>query len=253
MKSNPHFSQIASQLLMAALAAMLLHAFAFPAQVQARSALHGTLPSLAEFIEQVTNGDAETLRGAYVPGVLALPIVQQPPGNSAYVSPMSSNLTQFSMADKAGNVGLLAHNYLAGSLFFDIEPQDRIILVYGNARTETYVVEKIHQYEALPNGMYKNVEAPNSMNIGELFETMYGGQRHVTLQTCIAKDDRLNWGRLFIVAEELDHKVTPALAAPTSIVAPPPPPTAAPPVLLLGWPLTRLRLGTYRNSVVAQP
>jgi len=265
MTSRKYLPQIASHLLMLALTAMIFYMFTFPAQVQAKNNPANTLPTLEEFIAQVRNGDANALRGTYIPGVLALPVVQQPRENSNYVSPMRSALTEFSMADKVGNVGLLAHNYLAGGLFFEIQPGDLIILVYGNARIETFKVGSIHQYEALPNGLYKNIKTRNSRNIGELFRVMYDGERHVTLQTCIAQGDNSSWGRLFVVAEAVNKEEAQAAAPPDTVVAPPPqaavlpgiivapPPPAAPPVLVLGWPLSRFGSNINHQKTLSQP
>ncbi|MDQ3004638.1 MAG: hypothetical protein M3R47_04550 [Chloroflexota bacterium] len=75
------------------------------------------LPDFTVFSQAVQNGKADSLRGVYVPNVLALPVVQQPSGNAGYVSSNDDQATQFAMASQFGNVGLLAHNYLSGKSF----------------------------------------------------------------------------------------------------------------------------------------
>lgn len=235
MKARIFLPQIASRLLITALA-ILVYIFTLPSLAQARNNPSSELPALEEFVGQIQNGEGDTLRGIYIPNVLALPVVQQPRGNSSYVSPVNSTLTEFSMAQKTGNVGLLAHNYLAGNLFFEIEQGDTIILVYGNARIETFTVTGIYRYEALPNNLYKNIETRSLQNIGELFDQMYEGGRHVTLQTCIERDGDLSWGRLFIVANSTENQDEASAQIPSVVVAPPPPPTQGPSVVL-GWPL----------------
>src|SRR5574338_1126016 len=65
-----------------------------------------TLPDFAEFSKTVQNSDPSVLRGVYIPGVLALPVVQQPAGNAGYVSGNNGEVTQFGMAAQFGNVGL---------------------------------------------------------------------------------------------------------------------------------------------------
>jgi hypothetical protein len=222
--------------------AALLFAFFMPGQAQARGFPGRELPALEQFIAQVTNGDPDALRGAYVPGVLALPIVQQPANDANYVSPVNSSLTQFGMAQKLGNVGLLAHNYLAGGSFANMQLGDQVILVYGNARTEIFEVGEIHRYEALPNGLYRNLQTQEILRAGSLFAFVYGGDRRVTFQTCIARGADLNWGRLFVVASARGAQVAEAETAPGVVVAPPPPLSAAAdeqvaPSHLIGWPL----------------
>ena len=67
------------------------------------------------------SGEANTLRGVYVPNVLALPIVQQPADKPYYVSNHNGEATQFSIASQYGNIGLLAHNNLSGRFFSQLE------------------------------------------------------------------------------------------------------------------------------------
>jgi hypothetical protein len=209
------------------LSVALFSMFALPCRAQAKGSPADSLPALQEFIAQVVNGDAQALRGVYIPRVLALPVVQQPNGNESYIASASSVLTQFQMAGKAGSVGILAHNYLAGRHFSLVEPGDQIILVYGNARTETFTVKSIQRYKALPKGMYKNIETRAYYDTGELFQRVYSGTKHVTLQTCIEKNGSLTWGRLFVIAT--------AQGVESAQAAPPPP--APPKTTLLGWPL----------------
>src|ERR1041385_7194624 len=66
-----------------------------------------TLPAFNDFVSVVKNGQWNVLRGVYVENVLALPIVQQPVGQTMYVSSNAGEITQFNFASQAGNVGLL--------------------------------------------------------------------------------------------------------------------------------------------------
>ena len=75
------------------------------------------LPSLNNFVDNLFNGQAKSARGVYVPGFMALPIVQQPSGNTGFVSEQPGTATQFQLAQRYGVLGLLAHNYLSGREF----------------------------------------------------------------------------------------------------------------------------------------
>ncbi|HRJ74870.1 MAG TPA: hypothetical protein PLX90_02685, partial [Anaerolineales bacterium] len=44
-----------------------------------------------------------------------------------------------------------------------------------------------------------------------LFNKVYRGDFHVTLQTCIEKDGDLSWGRLFIIAKPISEKYIDAM------------------------------------------
>jgi hypothetical protein len=158
---------------------------------------------LETFIESVRNGESGALRGVYLLNVMAYAIVQQPEGDSSFVSEQPADITQFDMASRAGNIGLLAHNTLAGTSFFNILQDSQIVLVYGNGRTATFVVDQILMFQALPNGQYRNLQTQETIGIESLFETAFGGKRHLTLQTCVEGEGNYQWGRLFIIAKPL--------------------------------------------------
>lgn len=217
MNSENHPAKITSFLLMIALITAAFSLFQTTSTAYAKNNKN-EVPPLRNFIETITNGEADTLRGVYISMVMALPIIQQPDGNSKFISENNSTATQFNMAAREGNVGLLAHNYLAGGFFFDIQNGDEIILIFGNGRTEIFIVEGINQYEALPYGVYRDTNTQDLISTGALFSIMYDGEYHVTLQTCIENNGNLNWGRLFITAKP---------AGSLSIAPPPPPPAAS--------------------------
>lgn len=177
----------------------------FPAmQVSAMGIVHN-FESLDTFIASVENGDPAALRGVYVPDVLAFPIVQQPSSNAGFVSQDENVVTQFSMAAQMGNVGLLAHNNLAGKVFVDLKQGDVVYLVYGDGRTETFQVTRVMQYQALdpysPYSEFKDLDAQVTLTAEDLFNLVYRGERHVIFQTCIEANGNSSWGRLFVIAE----------------------------------------------------
>jgi len=163
-----------------------------------------TLPGFAEFSESVQNGNANILRGVYVPETFALPIVQQPSNSAGYVSSKDGELTQFHMASNYGNVGLLAHNHLSGKLFSDIAVGQEIRLVYGDGSVEFFVVTEVLRYQALqpnsPWSSFRDIDTDAKLSAEQMFKRVYFGDRHVTFQTCIEQNGELSWGRLFVIA-----------------------------------------------------
>lgn len=166
------------------------------------------LPALNEFIGAVQGGDAQRLAGLYVEDVLALPVVQQPAGDPVFVSSRDGEATQFMLADRFGNKGVLAHNHLAGEAFFNIQPGDEIVLIFGNGSQAAYRVRQMQRYQALsPNSPYSNfvdLSDANQKQISatELFHRTFGaGEGNLVLQTCIWQGSEPSWGRLFIIAE----------------------------------------------------
>jgi hypothetical protein len=162
------------------------------------------LPGFTDFSQMVQNNEADMLRGVYVADAFALPVVQQPSGNPGYVSNYDGQLTQFSMAAQFGNLGLLAHNHLAGKSFSELTVGQEVRLIYGNGRVEYFIITKVLQYQALqPNSMwseFRDLVTDETITANQLFERVYTGKYHVTFQTCIEVNGNLSWGRLFIVA-----------------------------------------------------
>jgi hypothetical protein len=164
-----------------------------------------SLPDLASFVQTVMDGEAGRLRGVYVPGVLAMPVVQQPSGNPVFVSSSDNEITEFAMAAEVGNVGLLAHNYLAGTSFFDLELGQEVSLVHGDGHVEYFKISRIERYQALdpysPYSEFRDLETGVTITAEELFRLVYRGERHVTFQTCIEANGNSSWGRIFVIAE----------------------------------------------------
>ncbi|MGZ9222447.1 MAG: hypothetical protein ACXW4Q_10090 [Anaerolineales bacterium] len=162
------------------------------------------LPNFTDFSRTVQNDEAGVLRGVYVADTFALPVVQQPSGSPGYVSNYDGQLTQFAMAAQFGNLGLLAHNHLAGKSFSQLAVGQEVRLVYGNGRVEYFVITEILQYQALqPTSMlsaFRDLVTDKTITANQLFERVYKGKHHVTFQTCIEANGNLSWGRLFIVA-----------------------------------------------------
>lgn len=70
-------------------------------------------PIFDQFIEDVKNGNANQVVGLWVENVVALRVVYQPANDPGFVSTENNVATYFMYPwEKAGNHGLLAHNYL---------------------------------------------------------------------------------------------------------------------------------------------
>ena len=179
----------------------------FFAQPASALSLHNnevTLPDFTEFSKSVENGDKSILRGVYVSGVLATPIVQQPADNAGYVSSTDGVLTQFSLPSQFGNVGLLAHNSLSGKFFFQLEVGQEVRLVYGDGKVEYFIIQRILQYQALqpksPYSDFRDLSSNEILTAEQVFRKVYTGNRHATFRTCIAANGISTWGRIFVIA-----------------------------------------------------
>lgn len=163
-----------------------------------------SLPNFEEFLKSVQNSQSGVVRGVYVPGVLALPVIQQPAGNAGYVSETDGEITQFSLPSQFGNVGLLAHNNLSGRLFSLLAVGQEVRLVYGDGKVEYFVITELMKFQALeptsPYSSFRDLNSDEKLTAEKLFNKVYRGDRHMIFQTCIAGPGSLSWGRLFVIA-----------------------------------------------------
>jgi hypothetical protein len=176
-----------------------------PAMAGARP--HHALPPLPDFVAEMADPGPIVLRGVYADGIFALPVIQQPPSDDTFVTSSAQAVTQFTDASEFGVTGLLAHNYLSGALFFELQSGQRIRLVYSDGRLVTYVVDRVLRFQALqptnPDTDFINLTDLAQLTAPQLFELVYTGSPHVTFQTCIASNESRSWGRLFVIASPL--------------------------------------------------
>jgi hypothetical protein len=160
--------------------------------------------TLSSLIAIWRDGRTNEVVGLYAPEAFALPVVQQPSGNHLYVSGSPDKLTQFRRANQEGSIGILAHNYMAGQYFFDLQAGDELFLVYGDGRYEAYWVGKIADYQARSLSLYRDLSTQENLSDFDLFNLIYSGKGDkLVLQTCLEKDGNKSWGRRFIIAWRL--------------------------------------------------
>ena len=178
--------------------------FLNPTATQAIGNPNENLPTFADFSQSVQNGQADVLRGVYVPDVLALRIVQQPQDHPYYVSNRNGEATQFSIASQYGNIGLLAHNTLSGKSFARLSFGQQVHLVYGDGRVEKFIVVNTLRFRASEpesiSSSFHNLDRKETLSANEMFLRAYAGKRHLVFQTCIEANQNPSWGRLFIFA-----------------------------------------------------
>lgn len=163
--------------------------------------------SLDDFIAVVKNGDKSRITGLYSEKVFSLQVMQQPAGKPGFVSPVEGFATQFGMASKNNITGMLAHNFSSGRLFFNLATGDQIDVIYGDGSIKKYSVDSIKRFQALSpkssSSEFVDLESGEKLSSISLFNRMYGGEHHLTLQTCIQQGNEDSWGRIFIIAQPI--------------------------------------------------
>lgn len=162
--------------------------------------------TLDNFIDDVVNGDADALVGAYSTFTFAFPIVEQPTDSPAWIDEGDHVLTHFSLATGVGSIGLLAHYEHAGKSFYALEPDDLVYLVYGDGKTHAYRVTEILYYKAIDpknaSTRFLSLADQTEYSQKEVFDTVYDLPGRLVLQTCLVGDSINTWGRMFVIAEE---------------------------------------------------
>ena len=162
-----------------------------------------------EFVNAIKNGDKKKVVGIYVDHKLALRVVYQPPNDAAFVSTVDGVATYFLLPyTVAKNHGFLAHNYLAGALFFDLKPGDTVTVIWGDGSYDDFEVLEIREFQALspssPRSDFVDLSTGEKLNATTLFIEIYKGDFHIALQTCIARNNDDSWGRHFVLAPPIN-------------------------------------------------
>lgn len=148
-----------------------------------------------------------------IPGVdQYISVVQQPFGNSSYVSNQPDALTQYFSAfdNSTMGIGLLAHDYLEGVKFEKVGLGDLILVTTDNGEVHTFIVEEILLYHALsPNSTtsYFREILPDGRELSEVshhevYQRVYkssGDVFELAFQSCF---DGTN-GRRFVLARRI--------------------------------------------------
>lgn len=169
---------------------------------------HQSDADLVAFATQVENGQPDVIVGLYSSGAFAFPVIQQPAGDDTYISDDENVITQYRLAtSKAGSLGFLAHNFLAGSYFYRLDRGSSLQVIYGDRSYSTYVVEEIVDYQVVKGdegeNMYRNLATSEVLNASDLFMCTYIGENRLVLLTCIQNGNDPSWGRRFIIATQI--------------------------------------------------
>jgi hypothetical protein len=156
----------------------------------------------------VENGQNKAVRGIYVPGFLALPVVQQPSGNAGFVSEKPGTVTQFQLAARYNVLGLLAHNYLSGRDFYRLREGLQVMVVRGDSTIDRYRITGVHEFQKLTPGSnwshYTDLNSGERLTTYQVFNQFYQGEHHLTFQTCLERNGLETWGLRFVVAEPIN-------------------------------------------------
>ncbi len=155
--------------------------------------------ALDNFVNSLKNQQAGRVVGVYVPTVLALKVAQQPANNLAYVDTTPGYATQFGLAAQYGTTGFLAHNYLAGALFFNLAVDEEVDVIYGDGAIQRYRIVSLRHFQALsptsPTSNFVDMDAHNNVQISnaDLFDQIYNQGNQVVFQTCITANGNTSW------------------------------------------------------------
>jgi hypothetical protein len=141
-------------------------------------------------------------------GLFTLPIIQQPAGRGEFVSTRMDMVTQYRQPGEEGVTGLLAHNYLSGQQFYQLEIGQELQVMYTNNQSQRYRITRIEKYRKIDANSLSSdlvdLSTERRMTSGQVYDQVYTGRHHLTLQTCLEGNGRLNYGLTFIIAEPIN-------------------------------------------------
>lgn len=145
------------------------------------------------------NNSAQTITRVSVPGRFSYSVQQI--GNAV---PNQANIVgQYEFAKQNGNIGLIAHNYLAGSSFGWINYGDEVRVTTTSGSVEYYVVYNIMKFKATDANNFSkpfiDQNTGQTISAKEVFDKAYKSGM-VTFQTCISGGGSSTWGILIIQA-----------------------------------------------------
>lgn len=156
------------------------------------------------FLSEVTNGDAGTVTGIYVAGLLKLRVLQQPSQDVAFVSNEDGTATQFQSPALYGVIGLLAHNFLSGKHFLSLAPGHEIRIIFGSGSFQRFQVSAIADFERMTRfdirSNFRDLMTDQLLSSKDLFARYYREGNYLTLQTCLEGEGYSNWGVRMISA-----------------------------------------------------
>jgi hypothetical protein len=213
---SQHFWQVTCLVLIITLSGISLITATMPAvsipltsrMANAPDAAAQTTHTLTEFVQSVSNGQADEIVGVYSAFTLALPVIDQPAGNPGYVADQDGLATQFQLATDAGSIGLLAHYQRSGKAFSELTPGQQITLIYGDGSTQDFQVENILYFQAQqPDEKFTSfVSLDQNQTVytqEEVFNLVYRKSGRLVLQTCMIGQGSKTWGRMFVIAEPI--------------------------------------------------
>jgi len=164
----------------------------------------GHVTPVARTNQENSEQNTRTIRQVVAAGVFSFGVVQQPEEKPFYVSGSRNLITEFSLPKEYDNIGLLAHNSLAGRFFHSLNVGQEIQVEYSDGQTDRYTVRELYRFRALEptkaESLFEDLETRKIFTATELFKKMYTGFPHLTLQTCIEAMGDSSWGRLFVIA-----------------------------------------------------
>jgi hypothetical protein len=161
--------------------------------------------ALANFAGGLRQGIARQVAGVYSQDVMAFPVWQQPYHEFSFVYNQSDVVTEYRPArDATGNIGLMAHNNMAGSQFYRLDIGSVVSVVFGDGSVSHFQIVEVQKYQIVNDYEVLDLQTGQVTGTGNVFYLVYGGDYRLVLQTCITQDGNPEWGRMFWIAKPYD-------------------------------------------------
>jgi hypothetical protein len=178
------------------------------APAEAPATLSPNSPELSKLAQSIVHSEPGQVTAVFAPEIFDLLVEQQPPNHSMYVTEKEGYATQFSRPARFDVIGLLAHNTHSGILFYGLDIGHKVYVIMGDGQVLRYEVATISDFQKLQPGNsrsdYVDLQSGVRMSTDEVFDRFYKNGPHLTLQTCLEREQNKSWGVRFIVALPLE-------------------------------------------------
>jgi hypothetical protein len=196
MKKIDHLAIIVCLLVTVSLGILIsVEKFAF--EIPATGASQRIEQYIFKAIQEIPAAKGNNVAKVSVIGKFSYTVVQA--GNSV---PAGNLVGQYAYAANKGNIGLLAHNYAAGSSFYTLTKGDEVIITFGDGRTKSFLVNNALRFQATDPGDFSKPFLDSNgkeLSTKQVFNQAYKSNG-LTFQTCIENNGSTTWGLLFVQA-----------------------------------------------------
>lgn len=152
------------------------------------SSTNAVVPTLGEFVKKCAKPGDVTLVCVHSDGVLALKLAW---GNNQQVPNDSKTALLWDYGWNNDVVGIVAHNYLAGKLFYLLDVGSQLHIIWSDGTVETYEIDTVDRWrdngQSLTFSPWDGGDAIKNEALSDVYFSRGNDRDRLVLMTCLTK------------------------------------------------------------------